>query len=231
VSNIPHAFAIQSFAAEMAHAAGKDQKDYLLELLGPARIAELKSLDTLWNYGESTKMYPVDVGRLRHVVELVSEKAGWGRKLPDRQGLGIAAHRSFVTYVATVVHTAVAEDGTVSVPRIDVAIDCGNVVNPDRVRAQMEGACIMGLSLALSSEISFKNGRVVQGNFDDYLVARIDQAPREINVHIGPSNWDLPPGGVGEPGLPPLAPALTNAIFAATGKRIRSLPIGDQLKA
>ena len=112
VSNIPHAFAIQSFAAEMAHAAGKDQKDYLLELMGPARVAELKSLDTLWNYGESTKMYPVDVGRLRHVVELVSEKAGWGRKLPERHGLGIAAHRSFVTYVATVVETAVAEDGT-----------------------------------------------------------------------------------------------------------------------
>ncbi len=176
-------------------------------------------------------MYPVDVGRLRHVVELVSEKAGWGRKLPERHGLGIAAHRSFVTYVATVVETAVAEDGTVSVPRIDVAIDCGNVVNPDRIRSQMEGACIMGLSLALSSEISFKDGRVVQGNFDDYLVARIDQAPREINVHIVPSNWDLAPGGVGEPGLPPLAPALTNAIFAATGKRIRSLPIGDQLKA
>jgi isoquinoline 1-oxidoreductase subunit beta len=231
VSNIPHAFAVQSFAAEMAHAAGKDQKDYLLELLGPARVAELKSLDSLWNYGESTKMYPVDVGRLRHVVELVSEKAGWGRKLPERHGLGIAAHRSFVTYVATVVETAVAEDGTVSVPRVDVAIDCGNFVNPDRIRSQLEGACIMGLSLALSSEISFKNGRVVQGNYDDYLVARIDQAPREINVHIVPSNWDLPPGGVGEPGLPPLAPALTNAIFAATGKRIRSLPIGDQLKA
>jgi len=231
VSNIPHAFAVQSFAAEMAHAAGKDQKDYLLELMGPARVAELKSLDTLWNYGESTKMYPVDVGRLRHVTELVAEKAGWGRKVPERHGLGIAAHRSFVTYVATVVEAAVAEDGTLSIPRIDVAIDCGNVVNPDRIRSQLEGACIMGLSLALSSEISFKDGRVVQGNFDDYVVARIDQAPREINVHIVPSNWDLPPGGVGEPGLPPLAPALTNAIFAATGKRIRTLPIGEQLKA
>ena len=231
VSNIPHAFAVQSFAAEMAHAAGKDQKDYLLELMGPARIAELKSLDTLWNYGESTKMYPVDVGRLRHVTELVAEKAGWGRKVPERHGLGIAAHRSFVTYVATVVEAAVAEDGTLSIPRIDVAIDCGNVVNPERIRSQVEGACIMGLSLALSSEISFKDGRVVQGNFDDYVVARIDQAPREINVHIVPSNWDLAPGGVGEPGLPPLAPALTNAIFAATGKRIRTLPIGEQLKA
>ncbi|WP_198038282.1 xanthine dehydrogenase family protein molybdopterin-binding subunit [Skermanella stibiiresistens] len=231
VSNIPHAFAIQSFVAELAAAAGKDQKDFLLELLGPPRVAELKSLDTLWNYGESTKVYPVDVGRLRHVVELVADKAGWGRQVPKGHGLGIAAHRSFVTYVATVVETAVAEDGTLTIPRVDVAIDCGNVVNPERIRAQVEGACIMGLSLALSSEISFKDGRVVQGNYDDYLVARIDQAPREINVHIVPSNWDLAPGGVGEPGVPPFAPALTNAIFAATGKRIRTLPIGDQLKA
>ncbi|WP_119459063.1 xanthine dehydrogenase family protein molybdopterin-binding subunit [Rhodospirillaceae bacterium SYSU D60014] len=231
VSNIPHAFAIQSFAGELAAAAGKDQKDYLLELIGPARIADLRSVDSLWNYGESLEVYPIDTGRLRRVVEVAAEKAGWGRELPPGHGLGIAAHRSFVTYVATVVEARVEEDGALSIPRVDVAVDCGAYVNPDRIRSQMEGACIYGLSLALKSEISFKDGRVEQGNFDDYEVARIDEAPREIHIHLAEQNFDIPPGGVGEPGVPPFAPALTNAIFAATGKRIRNLPIRNQLRS
>jgi isoquinoline 1-oxidoreductase beta subunit len=231
VSNIPHAFAVQSFAGELAAASKKDQKEALLELIGPPRIVDpRKSGVDLWNYGESFDVYPIDTGRLKLVAELAAANSGWGRQLPSRHGLGIAAHRSFVTYVAIVVEAAVSDKGEVTVPRVDVVVDCGAVVNPERIRAQIEGACIMGLGNALMSEITFKNGRVEQGNFNDYQVVRIDAAPSEIRVHIVPSAFDIPPGGIGEPGVPPLAPALTNAIYAATGRRIRRLPIGNQLR-
>ena len=230
VSNVSHAFAIQSFAGELAAAAGKDQKEFILDLIGPARIVDAKNTTKdFWDYGENPDVYPIDTGRLRKVVELVTEKAGWGRKLPPGHGLGLAVHRSFVTYVAAVVEAAVDDKGNVTVPRIDIAIDCGPTVNPDRVRSQMEGAAIMGLSLAMKSEISFKDGKVLQSNFDDYEVLRINEAPGETHVHIVPHGYDVLPGGVGEPGVPPIAPALLNAIFVATGKRIRTLPLGDQL--
>ena len=136
-------------------------------------------------------------------------------------------HRSFVSYVAAVVLVEVKPDGALSIPQVDLAVDAGFTVHPERVRAQMEGAAIMGLSNALLSEITFKDGRTVQSNFGDYAVARIDAAPRDIRVHIVPG--DGRPGGIGEPGVPPVAPALCNAIFAATGRRIRRLPIGRQL--
>ncbi len=229
VWNIPHAFAIQSFAAELAAAAGKDQRTFILDLIGPPRIVDVASTTPkFWDYGENPEVYPIDTGRIRGVVELVTEKADWGRKLPPGHGLGLAVHRSFVTYVATVVEAAVDDKGKVTVPRVDVAVDCGPTVNPDRVRSQMEGAVIMGLGLAMMTEISFKDGKVQQNNFDDYQVLRISDAPRETHVHIVPHGFDVLPGGVGEPGVPPVAPALLNAVYAATGKRIRSLPLGQQ---
>ena len=230
VSNIPRAFAVQSMVGELAHATNRDQKEMLLELIGSPRIVDLSSVKDPWNYGEPYSSYPIDTARLRRVVELVADKGGWGRSVPKGHGLGIAVHRSFVSYIATIVEVAIDEKGKLTVPRVDTAIDCGTYVNPERIRSQIEGAAIMGMSLAKYGEITFKDGRVQQKNFDDFPVIRIDEAPLVTNVHIVPPEPDTPPSGVGEPGVPPFAPALANAIFAATGKRIRALPIGKQLE-
>jgi isoquinoline 1-oxidoreductase beta subunit len=207
VSNIPHAFAVQSFVAELAAAAGRDPKDFLLDVIGPARRVSPETLGDTWNHGESPERYPVDTGRLRRVVETVAREARWGRSVPKGHGLGIAAHYSFVSYIAAVVEVAVDDKGGLTIPRVDLAVDCGACVNPDRVRAQMEGACVMGVGITTVGEISFKGGRVEQDNFHAYEVTRMAGAPREIRVHILPGDYGQPLGGVGEPGVRSAPPA------------------------
>ncbi|MBL4645613.1 MAG: xanthine dehydrogenase family protein molybdopterin-binding subunit, partial [Rhizobiales bacterium] len=181
-----------------------------------------------WNQYEPEDEFPFDTARLTNVLNLVAEKAGWGKTLPDGEGLGIAVHRSFVSYIATVVHVKVV-DGVVRVPEVHMAIDAGFVANPERVRSQMQGAAVFGMTTALHSGVNFENGAAVEGNFDSYEMVRADNFPEVVHTHIVPHPFAVHATGVGEPGVPPFIPALTNAIFNASGKRIRSLPIADQL--
>ncbi len=219
VANIYHAFAIHSFADELAQMAKRDPVEYLLDLIGQPRRIEMKA--------PLADKFPLDTGRLRNVIELAAERSGWAKKKPVKgRALGIAAHRSFLTYVAAVVEVEVDERGKIRIPRVDIAVDAGRVINPDRVKSQFEGAAVFGTSIALMSEITADKGEIQQSNFHDYLVARMNEAPLETHVHIVQSN--APPAGVGEPGVPPMMPAICNAIFAATGKRIRDLPVRKQ---
>ncbi|WP_409517295.1 molybdopterin cofactor-binding domain-containing protein [Diaphorobacter sp.] len=227
VYNIPHAFATQCFIAELAHRAGKDHRDYALQLIGPPRqLDPVKAFADKWNYSESPVVYPFDTGRLRAVIDAACKGAKWGRNMPKGRGLGLAFSYSFLSYTATVIELSVSDKGDVTLIAADMAIDCGPQVTPERIRNQMEGAVMMGMSIALMSEISFAKGAVQQSNFNDFLVARHNDAPPTIRTHMVNANrLDLPPGGVGEPPLPPVAPAIANAIFAASGKRMRDLPI------
>jgi isoquinoline 1-oxidoreductase beta subunit len=190
-------FATEAFFDEVAQAGGKDPFELRRTLLK-------------------------DKPRMRAVLELVAEKGNWGKPLPKGMGRGIATHFSFSSYVAQVAEVSVDKDGAVRVHRMVCAVDCGRVVNPDSVKAQMEGGIVFGLTAALKDEITFENGRVKQRNFHDYPMLRINESP-QIEVYIVPSTEN--PTGVGEPGVPPVAPAVANAIFAATGKRVRKLPI------
>jgi isoquinoline 1-oxidoreductase subunit beta len=223
VANIYHGFGIQCFTDELANRAHRDPLEYLLDLIGPARTIDFNGVNYP-NYGASLQTYPWETGRLRRVTEMVAEKSGWGkRKHSKGSGVGIAAHRSFLTYVATVVEVEVNDQGEVRIPRVDTVLDAGLVVNPEATRAQFEGAAVFGTSVARSGQITATKGAIDQSNFQDYTVARITEAPSQTNVYIVDS--DAPPAGVGEPGVPPFIAAFCNAIYAATGKRVRDLPI------
>ncbi|MCX6603157.1 MAG: molybdopterin-dependent oxidoreductase [Acidobacteria bacterium] len=225
VAHIYHAFAIHSFVDELAAKAGRDRVEYILDLLGPDRKVPIEPVGMkYWNNDQGQDTYPVDTARLKRVVELVAEKSGWANKKPQKgRALGIAAHRSFLSYVAAVVEVVVDDRGRVTIPRVDIAIDAGRIINPERAKSQLEGAAVFGTSLAMMGEITAADGKIVQSNFNNYPVARMSEAPLVTHVHLVPSN--ALPAGIGEPGVPPIAPAITSAIFAATGKRVRELPI------
>lgn len=224
VANLQHAFAINAFLAELADRTGRDHRSLLLEILGGNRQFKAPR----WNYEDPTGGHLVDTARLRRVVNLVCEEGGWGRPLPKGEGRGLAVHRSFLSYAAVVVHAKVGARGELEIPRVDIALDCGFVANPDRVRAQLEGAVVMGLGNALHGSITFREGQAQQDNFHSYPVLRCDETPRVIATHLVPA--DEPPGGVGEAGVPPVGPALCNAIAAATGVPVRRWPVMGQLR-
>jgi isoquinoline 1-oxidoreductase beta subunit len=190
-------FVTESFMDELAYAANQDPVAYRLALLDKTP-------------------------RAKAVVALAAEKAGWGQKLPPRSGRGVSVQHAFGSYMAMVADVEVAKDGTVRVRRVVCAVDCGIVVNPDTVRAQIQSAAMFGITAALYGGITLKNGRVEQSNFDSYQILRMNEAP-DVEVHIVPSQES--PGGMGEAGVSLIVPAVTNAIFAATGKRLRTLPV------
>jgi isoquinoline 1-oxidoreductase subunit beta len=203
VGHSHNAFVVETFIDELAHSAGKDPYEYRRALLEKSP-------------------------RHKRVLEFVAEKADWGKPVAEGRGRGIAMHESFGSYLAHVVEVSIGANGRPRVHRVVCAIDCGPVVNPDTIHAQLESGAVFGLTAALYGEISFEKGRVKQRNFHDYKMLRMNEMP-VVESYIVPSTERM--GGVGEPGVPPLAPALANALFAVTGKRIRRLPIGaDDLK-
>ena len=224
VSNIQHAFAIGCMLDEIAAYRKVDPVANLIELLGPDRdIPFNKLMEGYENYGEPIEKFPWSTGRLKNVIQLASEKSGWGKPLPKGHGMGICAHRSFLTYVACVVLVAVDAGGKLSILEVHYAVDCGIAVNTNSVINQFEGGAVFASGAALKGGITFKDGHPEQYNFDSYFVARMMDAPDQIFVHLVDS--EEKPTGVGEPPVPPFAPALANALFAATGKRYRDLPI------
>jgi isoquinoline 1-oxidoreductase subunit beta len=206
-------FVVESFIDELAAAAGQDPLEFRLKLIGSDR--------KIPHFGHEKEYAPLDTARLKGVLRLAAEKAGWGKPLAKGQGRGIAAFYSFQSYTAAVAEASV-QNGAVKLHRLVYAVDCGRPINPDGIRAQVESAAIYGLSAALHDAITIKDGRVEQSNFNDYQMPRISEAP-QTEVHVVMSKEE--PTGIGEPGLPVVTPALCNAIFAATGKRLRRLPI------
>jgi CO/xanthine dehydrogenase Mo-binding subunit len=212
VEHSGNAFVIESFIDELAHAAGVDPLAFRLRLLAGGRKVQNPTEP------EGT---PLDTARLAGVLELAATKAGGGKPLPTGRARGIAGHFSFDSYVAEVAEVSIVQ-GRPRVHRVVAAVDCGRVLHPDNLAAQVEGAVVYGLTAALKSAITIDRGRVVETNFDRYEMLRMGEMPA-VEVHTVPS--DAAPTGIGEPGLPPVAPAVANALFALTGKRVRRLPI------
>ena len=211
VCNIHHSFAVNSFADELAVAAGRDPLQFKLDLIGKDRIREGRS------------PHPFNSARLKNVINEVKKMSDWGKKLPKGHGMGIAFHYSFYSYVATVVEVSVINN-KLKIHNLYSALDCGLYVNKDSVLNQMEGAAVFGMSIALFGKITAKDGAIQQNNFFDYQMTRMKDTP---NMEISIIDNDENPTGVGEPGVPPIAPAICNAIYAASGKRIRTLPLSD----
>jgi isoquinoline 1-oxidoreductase beta subunit len=219
VNHIHQNFAVSSFADELAHHAGENPKDYLLKILGEDRV--LKGV-------RSSPTFPWDVGRLKKTLVRAAELADWDArygKMPKGSGLGIACARSFSSFAAHVFEVKVAKDGKLTVPKAWVVLDAGTVVAPDRVKAQMEGTIAMTMGQAMFGRITFAEGRCEQGNYDTYKMCKMEHYPREVVCDIVDSIEA--PAGVGESTVASAAPALCNAIFAATGKRVRDLPLED----
>ncbi|WP_298772104.1 molybdopterin cofactor-binding domain-containing protein [uncultured Shewanella sp.] len=228
VCNIQHGFGVGSFVDELAQNAGMTCFDMWRLLLGPKREEAFVDQNFEYsNYGETLSAYPVDINRYLLVMDAVEKAVNSTPKVKKNQAWGFAVHRSFVSYVAVASLIEMPKPDEVKVINTIIAADVGTVINPDRVKSQMEGAVIYGLSIALTGKISFENGQVQQSNFHDYSVLRMLKCP-SIEVILLPSN--AAPAGVGEPGVPPVTPSVTNAIFALSGKRIRDLPINQHLQ-
>ena len=224
VACINNGFALGSFVDELAEKAKVPTRQMWLNLLGKDNFIDPREdgFDKWSNYGMvNEKDHRISTKRIKNLINLVSDKANVDEKLPSNEGWGISFLRSFGSYVAAASKVRV-DNNKVTVLEMHTAVDCGIVVTPDRVKAQMEGAMVMGLTIALMGEITTENGEIMQSNFHDYPVARMQQIP-PMFVHLVES--DLAPGGIGEPGLPPVPPSITNAIFKASGKRIRDLPV------
>jgi isoquinoline 1-oxidoreductase beta subunit len=225
VANIQQAFAVQSFIAEISEAAKRDPRDTLLAVLGKPRKVTAQELGVMQvgNYGAKLDEHPIDVARYHRVIERVTTAAKWDAAKREGRALGLAVHKSFLSYIAVVAQVSRGARGELVVDEAWMCADAGTIINADRVRAQLEGAFIFGMSIALTGAITMRDGATIQRNFKDYPIVRMPAAPKKLHVDIVPS--DGPPGGVGEPGVPPVAPAILNAWFALTNQRVRDLPL------